>query len=142
MTIYDLRLQPDIKKATLRLETLAKQKRVIELKAKNKQRTLNQNAYFHVCCGRFGLELGYTIEESKVIFKRAYGLYYVKNGIKFLKSTTELDVKEKSKFTEFILIWSAQEHGIFIPTPEEYRENSFKYDQEVEKFEEFLGGRK
>jgi hypothetical protein len=83
-----------------------------------KQRSLNQNAYFHsVICGVAGLDLGYTVQEMKEIFKKEF-LSYEKNGLKFTKDTSSLTTLEFEKFNEQCRR-KASEQGIFIPLPNE-----------------------
>ena len=136
--LYDFRLKTECKKARAKLEKCIEQKKVVELKAKNKKRTVSQNSYIHVCFSIFAIEQGWTLQEAKVVIKREYGMIYEKNGFKFVRSTADLSVDEMTKFTEWLLIWAATKHDIFIPSPAEYLANSVVTDKEIAKFEEYL----
>lgn len=91
-------------------------RKVVELKEVRKYRTLNQNNYLHLLLGAFGLNFGYTVEESKQIFKRLSKdiFYYEKSSVNFLKSTAELDTKEMSTAIDRFMDYSA-EHGYSLP---------------------------
>lgn len=133
---YNLADQSEAGKALDYLLTLTKQGKVAEVKVVRPPRSLNQNAYLHVLLGGYGLELGYTIGEAKIIYKRDANpdtYVYQKNGKTFVRSSADLDVAEMTKtidrFREF-----AKEQGIYLPPAEnvdELRslENSIEQNQ-------------
>jgi hypothetical protein len=130
---FDLAIEFDVNKATAYFNKLVKDKAKIDLIRFMEKRTIQQNKYLHVCLTIFGNEFGYTLAESKTLLKRQAGLFYIKNNDKFLKSTADLDTQELTQFIDFIRT-TAEEHGCYIPTAEEYKNNSFTIDKDIEKF--------
>ena len=98
---YDLTKDTEVKRLKRRLEFLLEKESKVELKEIRKTRTLSQNAYLHVVITLYGIEYGYTIEESKTLLKRTCEfMAYEKNGNKFLKTTRGMDTKEMTEFIE------------------------------------------
>jgi len=111
---------------------------VVDLKEVRTKRSLDQNKYFHVLCGLFGVHFGYTIYETKQLLKdRCEGMEYEKNGVYFQVSTASLNTKEMTDFINWIRNYSAK-HGCYLPTPDEYRSRWWEYAKEIEKNREFL----
>lgn len=108
----------------------------IEIKPIRERKSLPQNAYLHVVIALWGIDRGYTLEESKVVLKREYGLYYEKNGKKFIRSTASLDSKEATDFIEFIRN-NAGQYGNYIPTPEEYLKQQYEIDREIQESKKY-----
>jgi len=81
------------------LTKLIGQEAVVEIKKVNPNRSLRQNAYLHLLLSAFGSHFGYTLEESKLIYKEiSKDLYqYEKKGRTFTKSSAELNVAEMTK---------------------------------------------
>lgn len=110
----------------------------IEIKPIRKRQSLPQNAYLHVVIALWGIDRGYTPEESKVVLKREYGLYYEKNGKKFIRSSSSLDTKESTEFIEWIRNNAAM-YGNYIPSAEEYLIKQYEIDREINKTKDFSG---
>lgn len=129
---HELRLFKD--KVNQLIEKLAD----VELKIVRKQRTIRQNSYLHVCITLFAIHFGYTIDEAKTLLKRKCGfMTYEKNGTKFLRSTVKLDTLEMIQLIDFIRTFASIE-GCYIPTSEEYLENKFFIDNEIELQKQYL----
>jgi len=116
---YNLADPKELEKAADYLSKLSSKECIAEIKEVRKNRSLRQNAYLHLTFGIFGLELGYDTAEAKMIYKRyaCPELYvYKKNGIPFVKSSADLDVKQ---MTDSIEKWRkyAAEAGVDIPAP-------------------------
>jgi len=136
--IYDLANNEDKNKAAYKFKQLAEDGKVIELTEKRKKRSVNQNAYLHVCITLFAIDVGYTLEESKTVLKRECSfMRYTKDGNVFLKRTRDLDTKELTDFIEFIIDFAGVQ-GISIPTSEEYILNHIQIDQEIQRQKNFL----
>lgn len=106
-----------------------------ELKVVRMKRSIPQNSYLHVVISCFCVETGYTMMEAKTLLKREFGsfLVYERNGVKFLKSTVELDTLEMTEFIEWIRAVACFENlGLYVPTSEEYIENQFIVNQQIE----------
>ncbi len=111
----------------------------VELTRVCKKRTPKQNRYMHSIITLFGIELGYTIEEAKTILKRECAfMRYKKNGQWFLRSTADLDTKEMTDFIEWIRNFASREHGIYLPSSEEYYRNWTEIENTIERVKTFL----
>jgi hypothetical protein len=136
--IYDLSNNLDKNKASIKFTELLESGKVIELTAKTKKKSIPQNAYLHVAITLYAIESGYTIKEAKLALKRECAwMYYEKNNIMFLKSTADLDVKERADFIEFIIQFCGVQ-GIYIPTPEEYILNQIEIDKQINSQKQYL----
>ena len=137
--IYDLSKKADIETVRFKLNKYAEGNKVIELKLKTAKKTIQQGKYIHVIFKLFGIEFGYTESESKTHLKRQFGnfMYYEKLGEKFLLSTADMTKDQMQVFIEWILNHSAG-NGFYIPTSDEYIENQFMIDREIEKAKAYL----
>lgn len=123
----------EVTKARQRFEFLIEKGANIELKEIRKPRSLNQNAYLHVCISLFAISEGYSLEEAKTLLKRLCpNMVYRKGEHLFLKSTAKMDSKELTIFVEWIRNFCAKELGYYIPDPDEYLFNKFAIDAEIE----------
>lgn len=108
---------------------LMKKDCTFELREIKPKRSYKQNKYLHLILGLFGLELGYTIEEAKELYKRLNKeIYqYENNGVKFYKSSASLDTKEMTLTIDRFRNWASQKGGVYLPAP-----NEIEYLNEVE----------
>jgi hypothetical protein len=110
----------------------------VELKKLGGKRSISINSYLHVCISIYSIEFGYTLAESKVMLKRECGfMVYEKKGLKFLIETSKQTNEECSKFVEFIRNYSAKQ-GLYIPDADEYKNNRFEIDKEIDKYKTHL----
>lgn len=121
--IYDLNNETEFKKFNIRLNKLLTNKCKVELNEIRKKRTYKQNRYLHLLLGLFSLELGYTIVESKILFKRLNKdvFEYKKNNITFVKSSAKLDALELTKSIDKFRNWASVNGGIYLPAPDEIK---------------------
>ena len=135
---YDLSIRSDLNNFNTKVEYYINKGVKVELKAIKPRRTIKQNNYCHVLFALFGIEVGLTLDESKVFVKRSCPfMTYEKNKIKFLKKTSKLDTHEMTDFIDWFRTWSSKQ-GIYLPTAEEYIANMLFIDNEIEKLKEFL----
>ena len=135
---FDLSKDMDIIQYNSRSEYLLKKGKKVELKEIRESRTINQNSYLHVCISMYAIEYGYTISEAKTNLKRACSfMVYEKDGIKYLVETSKQNTEELTRFIEWIRNYT-QSNGLYIPSAEEYKENKFNIDREIDKYKEFL----
>lgn len=137
----DLSTEFDQNKARTRLETLIQRGAKIELKEFIPVRSLEHHRYAHKCIEIFFTkELGYTVDEgkqkAKMLFAQEYDwATYEVNGDRFFKSfamTGDNDKIFNREETTIFIDWLrnlANEHGTYIPTPDEY----FMHQWEIEK---------
>lgn len=119
--IYNSANDFDIQKAKERFNYLIAKECSFELSEKRKKRSYKQNSYLHLILSFFGLELGYTLEESKVLYKRLNkDVYeYQKNDLTFIKSSAKLDSKEMTLTIDKFRNWASINAGIYLPSPED-----------------------
>ena len=111
---------------------------IVELIKKRKPKTVSQNSYLHAIISIFAIEFGYTLEESKTLLKRSCSfMRYEKNGQWFLTRTRDLDTKQMASFVDWIRNYSAKQ-GLYLLDAEEYLENKFKIDSEIQKNKQYL----
>ena len=122
MSLYDLSKDSDRKRFQKRVFFLMRKNAKADLTEKKTQRSNSQNKYLHVLFGLFGIDKGFTLEESKTFFKRKASFMIIEKElegakVKFLRSTANLD---KSEMTDFIDIVRtvASKHGCYLPTPQ------------------------
>ena len=136
--IYDTSQELEVNKLLSRLDALLSKKCIIELTEKKNNRTVSQNSYLHVCITLFAIESGDNLEDAKQLLKRACHFMHTFDGDKIkTKQTSKLDTKQMTNFIEWIRTFSAMQ-GNYIPTADEYIQNKFAIDSEIEKFKEYL----
>lgn len=113
---YDLSIDTELSQAFEYLQKLAESKSLAEIKKRFPSRSLRQNSYLHLLLGAFGQHFGYTLEESKQIYKEINkDLYtYTKNNRKFLRSSAELSKEDMAKSIDKLHKKSA-EAGYTLP---------------------------
>ena len=119
--IYNPSNEFELQKAKKRFDWLISKNKKFELKEVRKRRTFKQNRYLHLILGLFSVELGYTLEESKIIYKRLNPeIYkYTKNDQVFLRSSAKLNTKELSITIDKFRNYSNSELGIYLPEANE-----------------------
>ncbi len=128
----DLSKPYDKAKAETRFKVLLDKGAKIELTEIRPKRTLNQNAYLHVCIALIALELGYTLDQMKSVLKKECEfMQYEKNGYVFFRHTRDMDTKELGEFIDWIINFAGVQ-GIIIPSSEDYIKYRFEIDKEIE----------
>lgn len=130
--------------AFMHLTQLVTSKKIVEIKEVRPRRSLPQNAYLHLLLGYFGANLGYTLEESKYLYKRLPGnkeIYeYTKdvggNPMSFLRSSADLSKDEMTKTIETLRDWSNR-MGYPLPTATD-TEALRRLENYIEQHERFL----
>jgi hypothetical protein len=113
---YNLSDKTEAKSAYDRLRYLTKKGKRVAVTEIREKRSLNQNSYLHLLLGAFGMNFGYTIEESKLIYKSVNKplYYYNKKGLQFSRSSADLDTKEMTESIDRFKEYS-EEHGFKLP---------------------------
>jgi len=128
--LYNLHSPIDREKFGRKVLRVLEDKSVIELKVKT-NRTRSQNNYLHLILTWFAMESGYTLAESKQIYKSLNGdiFFYIRppEPMTFMRSTTDLDTAEMTETIEKFRNYSAKEADIYLPAP-----NERDYLQEIE----------
>jgi len=128
--IYDLSKEIDVQRAQRRFDKLMEEKTIINLTKKAK-RTLAQNSYLHLILGWFAMELGYTADETKQLYKRVNkDLYeYEKNGVSFIRESSDLSTEEMALSIDRWRNYSADKAGVYLP---EANQEQFLTEIEIE----------
>jgi len=135
---YDLSKEIDKKAAVTRFEYLCKIGAVVDLTKERKKRTIQQNKYLHVLFDLWGIEYGYTSEESKMVIKGQYPYgHYEKNGINFPVSTSKFSTEEMTQFIDWFRNWSSN-NGFYLPSSQEYIDNKYFFDRQIENAKQWL----
>jgi len=135
---YDLSLPEDLRKFNERVSQFISDCISVDLKKVHRKRTLSQNSFLHILITLYGIEFGYTIEESKTHLKRTCPfMRYEKKGEWFLKRTSEMDVTELSDFIEWIYNYSAI-NGLVLPSSDSYFDSMAYYNNLIEDNKEYL----
>ncbi len=142
---YDLEKTYDCSKAMEYLKKLIEDGSKAELKKIYPKRSTSQNSYLHVLFTLWGLEFGYTIDEAKDLVKDELGYTYENVSNKLYnklspfsrvplhrKKTSAMDSKELTIFIDKFRDWSAQTCGLYLPSSEEYIQESVYFDNQIE----------
>ena len=132
--LLDLSIPEELIRAQDYFEKLVDFGAKIELKRIPEKRTVKQNSYLHALFALFGGEIGLTTEESKTLVKRELGYIYEKNGLKFLRKTSEMDTQELTEFIDKFRNYSSK-NGFYLPSADEFNENYFDMMKQVEYIE-------
>ncbi len=130
----DLSKEIDRQKANAYFLKLLSEKAKVEIKKYSNPRSINQNGYLHVCLAYFCLETGYSINEAKDVFASMLPdlMQYEKNGMRFRRSTSDLNTKEMTLLIDTIRSFCNDQLGIYIPTSEQYYADKFNIDRELQ----------
>ena len=144
---FDGNIELEAKQARVYLNKLITDGSKFEIVKKKQQRTIKQNAYLHVCIEMYAVNFGLTLEEAKTDLKRDcpyhdFTRYTKVNKVTgksklYLTSTKNYTTAEATKFIDWLRTFSSQ-HGCYIPTSQEYLENKFAIDKEIERNRQFL----
>lgn len=118
---FNLANQTEAYQAFEHLTNLNGQKVIVSITKVLPKRSLNQNNFLHLLLSAFGANFGWTLAESKILYKREINpdLYiYEKNGTKFLKSSADLNTADMTKSIDRLREYSA-EQGYPLPTAED-----------------------
>lgn len=145
--LLDLNNQLDKRKGEVYFQKLMEEGAKIELTKKQPRRTGRQNKYIHAIFCIYGMEYGHTEREVKqIIFKKyanpelfQYDFIDPTTGetSKEYKSTAQLDVQQMTKAIERFRNYSAM-NGLYLLSSDEYIEQQFHIDKEINKFKEYL----
>jgi hypothetical protein len=145
--LLDLTKQFEINKAETKLQQLIKKGAKIELTEKRYKTSIKQNAYEHVLFSLFAIEFGYTESEvkqhifkkevNKELFKTEFVNKQTGNISIDWRSVRDLNTKETTLAIDRFRNYSSM-NGLYLPTSEEYIEQRFYIDKEINKHKEFL----
>lgn len=96
---YNLADPKELIAARSRITYLARKKRLVKVIEVQPNRSLAQNNYLHLILSAFGAHFGYTLEESKLLYKKFSSdiYFYTKNEHQFIRSSADLNKEEMAK---------------------------------------------
>jgi len=121
-------------RARKRLEQLIENGKVFELTELRTPRNNQQNRYLHLVLALVAFELGERLEFIKQYYFKEHinsEIFIIEKEVpkigkvRYLRSTADLDSKEMAISINRFRDWASQEHGIYIPSPDEYKYNDF-----------------
>jgi hypothetical protein len=118
--IYNLADKTELKAARNRMTYLAHKGQMAKLTKYSPGRSLAQNNYLHLLLGAFGMNFGYTLEESKQIYKNINREIYTYSKINrgkamhFMRSSADLTKEEMAKTIDRFMLKSS-EAGFDLP---------------------------
>ena len=135
---YNLSDPKEVIAARSRLTYLVKKKKRVQITQIRETRSLNQNSYLHLLLGAFGMHFGYTLEEAKLIYKRANGSLYLyeKKGANFIRSSADLNTDEMARSIDRFMQYSS-EQGLDLP-PADNAEWRSLIENEMERNRRYL----
>ena len=118
--LLDLNKEIDRSKFKDRSIKLLEKRCIVDLTEKT-GRTIQQNKYLHVILSYFGSEVGYTLAESKTLYKTLNKdiFHYEKNKIKFVKSSADISKDDLAKTIDRFRMWSNDNAGLYLPEANE-----------------------
>lgn len=141
---YNLNSELDRQRFKVKVKQLWTKGGIVEVTEK-RRRTLNQNAYAHLCFSTLAIEIGESAEYVKQeVFKRICNpdLFLVTKEnpilgtIEVLRSSRDLTTHEMSVAIDRYRKWCA-EQGVYIPEANE-EENLASLEAELSKYERYL----
>lgn len=126
--IYNLSNELHRENFKSRVNSLFKQKKIVELSEKKPVRTIRQNRYLHLLLSFFACQTGNTMEWvkqkyfkvlcNKDIFVRERDDEYMGN-VQYVRSSADLTTDELTLAIERFRNWSSESAGIYLPSPNE-----------------------
>ena len=118
---YDLTNPMELRAAEARFNFLVSKGKRITLVEKRKKRTYQQNRYLHLLLGWFAIETGFSLLESKHLYKlQSKEIFiYTKKGVKFVRSSADLNTEEMTLSIERFRDYSNTTAGIYLPAANE-----------------------
>lgn len=143
--IYDTSNQGKAVEAIKRLQDLIDKGSLVEIKRKNKPKSLNQNSYLYKIMSLASIHFGYNLEEMKQVFKGSWVKHGVLAGVKtdpltgiqIFKSIARMDKEDVRMFTDHVRDFS-QAHDCYLPSAKEYELKRIYFDNEIEKQNRYL----
>lgn len=145
--LLDTNKPHEAKKLQTRVEYLIGKGAKVDITEKRAPRSVRQNAYQHALFSIFAMEFGYSNKEVKQnIFKKdvneeLFRIVFTNKQTGEVsddwRSTEDLDTKETTLAIERFRTYS-EHHGLYLLTSDEYIEQKFYIDQEIEKNKQYL----
>jgi len=119
--IYDLNNDIEVERCRKRFKSLLARKAKVEVKEAKKNRSLDQNAYYHKLIQILADDICDSFESVKFDSKIELGFYIEsRQGNKIPESTATMSSKRMTELIDRFRMWAESFHVVYLPTPEEY----------------------
>lgn len=111
----------------------------VEIKSRRKPRSLDQNAYLHLCLGMIADETGNSLDRVKLTLKAMYAkkpmldkegdpIYDKASGetVMYIQDTSDMNTLEAFEFTENVRMFAQDFCNLILPLPDEQIDLKFK----------------
>lgn len=144
--IYNLSNPYDVERFKGWVDKMIAERKVVEAKRKDENRTIKQNSYLHLIISYFATQYGCGADEAKIDFykRRCNRDLFERwrrnrrgDPVPRLRSSADLTKEEMTLSIDRFRNWSSSVAGIYLPSPED-GEMMIYMMQEVERNKEFL----
>lgn len=144
--IYNLSNPYDVERFKGWANKMIAERKVVEAKRKDENRTIKQNSYLHLIISYFATQYGCGADEAKIDFykRRCNRDLFERwrrnrrgDPVPYLRSSADLTKDEMTLSIDRFRNWSSSVAGIYLPSPED-GEMMIYMMQEVERNKEFL----
>lgn len=144
--IYNLSNPYDVERFKGWVDKMIAERKVVEAKRKDENRTIKQNSYLHLIISYFATQYGCGADEAKIDFykRRCNRDLFERwrrnrrgDPVPYLRSSADLTKDEMTLSIDRFRNWSSSVAGIYLPSPED-GEMMIYMMQEVERNKEFL----
>ena len=144
--IYNLSNPYDVERFKGWVDKMIDERKVVEAKRKDENRTIKQNSYLHLIISYFATQYGCGADEAKIDFykRRCNRDLFERwrrnrrgDPVPYLRSSADLTKEEMTLSIDRFRNWSSSVAGIYLPSPED-GEMMIYMMQEVERNKEFL----
>ena len=144
--IYNLSNPYDVERFKGWVDKMIAERKVVDAKRKDENRTIKQNSYLHLIISYFATQYGCGADEAKIDFykRRCNRDLFERwrrnrrgDPVPCLRSSADLTKEEMTLSIDRFRNWSSSVAGIYLPSPED-GEMMIYMMQEVERNKEFL----
>lgn len=144
--IYNLSNPYDVERFKGWADKMIAERKVVEAKRKDENRTIKQNSYLHLIISYFATQYGCGADEAKIDFykRRCNRDLFERwrrnrrgDPVPYLRSSADLTKEEMTLSIDRFRNWSSSVAGIYLPSPED-GEMMIYMMQEVERNKGFL----
>lgn len=144
--IYNLSNPYDVERFKGWVDKMIAERKVVEAKRKDENRTIKQNSYLHLIISYFATQYGCGADEAKIDFykRRCNRDLFERwrrnrrgDPVPYLRSSADLTKEEMTLSIDRFRNWSSSVAGIYLPSPED-GEMMIYMMQEVERNKGFL----
>ena len=144
--IYNLSNPYDVERFKGWVDKMIAERKVVEAKRKDENRTIKQNSYLHLIISYFATQYGCGADEAKIDFykRRCNRDLFERwrrnrrgDPVPYLRSSADLTKEEMTLSIDRFRNWSSSVAGIYLPSREDGEMLTYAM-QEIERNKEFI----